>query len=160
MATRAPERATPSGAASLPDYTWEPKEGGATGPRAGFWRRLAALLVDSVIVGAAIVVLALVLGPIGAIVGVLASYAYYIVMEGMPAGQTLGKKALGIRIVDANTGKPIGYGRAAIRNLARILSGWALGIGYLWMLWDREKQTWHDKLASSHVVPTDAYPVR
>ncbi len=29
-------------------------------------------------------------------------------------------------------------------------------IGYLWMLWDREKQTWHDKVASAYVVPADA----
>jgi hypothetical protein len=32
-------------------------------------------------------------------------------------------------------------------------------LGYLWMIWDREKQTRHDKLATSVVVPTSAYPV-
>ncbi len=30
-------------------------------------------------------------------------------------------------------------------------------LGYLWMLWDPEKQTWHDKLATTVVVPADAY---
>jgi uncharacterized RDD family membrane protein YckC len=32
-------------------------------------------------------------------------------------------------------------------------------IGYLWMLYDPEKQTWHDKVAGTFVVPTSAYPV-
>jgi uncharacterized RDD family membrane protein YckC len=30
-------------------------------------------------------------------------------------------------------------------------------LGFFWMLWDREKQTWHDKVAGSVVVPVDAY---
>ena len=39
----------------------------------------------------------------------------------------------------------------------RILSTIPLLLGYFWMLWDSEKQTWHDKLAGSVVVPVDAY---
>jgi uncharacterized RDD family membrane protein YckC len=39
------------------------------------------------------------------------------------------------------------------------LSGIVCLLGYLWMLWDKEKQTWHDKLATTVVVPTSAYPV-
>ena len=35
----------------------------------------------------------------------------------------------------------------------------ALLIGYLWMLWDKEKQCWHDKAANDVVVPVSAYPV-
>jgi uncharacterized RDD family membrane protein YckC len=34
-----------------------------------------------------------------------------------------------------------------------------LYLGYFWMLWDREAQTWHDKLASTVVVPISAYPL-
>jgi uncharacterized RDD family membrane protein YckC len=50
------------------------------------------------------------------------------------------------------TGRPIGYGRAFIRWLGSILSVIPLFLGYFWMLWDREKQTWHDKMAGSVVV--------
>jgi uncharacterized RDD family membrane protein YckC len=32
-------------------------------------------------------------------------------------------------------------------------------LGYLWMLWDKERQTWHDKFANSVVVPVSAYPI-
>jgi len=49
---------------------------------------------------------------------------------------------------------PIGYGRAFVRWLVSLVSGFVILIGYLWMLWDSEKQTWHDKAANSVVVPT------
>ena len=45
-----------------------------------------------------------------------------------------------------------------IRYIGRIVSGIVIFLGYLWMIWDGEKQTWHDKMAGSVVVPTDSYP--
>jgi uncharacterized RDD family membrane protein YckC len=68
-------------------------------------------------------------------------------------GQTWGKRIAGVRTVDMNTGQPIGEGRAIGRLLARqILSGQILYLGFLWMLWDGDKQTWHDKIVRSIVV--------
>ncbi len=43
--------------------------------------------------------------------------------------------------------------------IGRYLSALVLYLGYFWMLWDHEKQCWHDKLASDVVVPISAYPV-
>ena len=40
-----------------------------------------------------------------------------------------------------------------------IILGVVFLLGYLWMLWDRERQTWHDKFANAVVVPIAAYPV-
>ena len=40
------------------------------------------------------------------------------------------------------------------------LAAIVVGIGYFWMLWDSERQCWHDKFATDYVVPVDAYPVR
>jgi len=57
------------------------------------------------------------------------------------------------------TGGSIGYSRALARWLVRIVSFCALFIGYLWMLWDPERQCWHDKAARDVVVPVTAYPV-
>lgn len=82
-----------------------------------------------------------------------------IVPEGSGPGQTLGKRALSIRVIDYRTGGPIGFGRGAIRYVGRILSSIPIALGFLWMIWDREKQTWHDKVATTVVVPTSAYPV-
>jgi uncharacterized RDD family membrane protein YckC len=62
--------------------------------------------------------------------------------------------AASVRVVDENTGAIIGIPRAIVRNVARILSGLVFGLGYLWMLWDPRKQTWHDKIANTVVVRT------
>jgi uncharacterized RDD family membrane protein YckC len=66
-------------------------------------------------------------------------------------GQTLGKMAVGIKVVTP-TGEPLGYGRAAGRVLAEIVTGFTLGIGYLMVLWDEEKRSLHDRIASTRVV--------
>ena len=68
-------------------------------------------------------------------------------------GQTLGNRAVGIKVVDKMNGQPIGPARAFIRLLVRsIASGLLCGLGYWWMLWDEEKQTWQDKVANSYVI--------
>ncbi len=87
-----------------------------------------------------------------AIVALVAGVVYYGKLDGGPRGQTIGKRALGIRVVDKYTGGPIGTGRGVGRYFARILSGLACYLGYLWMLWDPEKQCWHDKLVDDYVV--------
>ena len=49
-------------------------------------------------------------------------------------------------------GQPLSVGTAFVRSLMKLISGAVLLIGYLWMLWDPEKQTWHDKVAGTYVV--------
>ena len=144
-----------------------PPPSGPSGPRAGFWSRLAALVIDYVVVflaGGVIVVIGYALDvgvviEVGLVTWVFGWIAYDIYFQGRPAGQTVGKRLLGIRVIDFATGGPIGYGRSAIRTLGQIISGWFCYLGYLWMLWDREKQCWHDKMANDVVVPTEYYPV-
>jgi uncharacterized RDD family membrane protein YckC len=85
--------------------------------------------------------------------------AYFTFLEGSASGQTVGKRAMNIRVVDFDDGASIGYWRAFGRSVIAYFVSPILLLGYLWMLWDREKQTWHDKVASSVVVPTEAYPV-
>jgi uncharacterized RDD family membrane protein YckC len=68
-------------------------------------------------------------------------------------GQTWGRKIVGIKVVGTATGQPIGFGRALGRMLfAGFISAQVCYLGYLWMLWDSKKQTWHDKVVSSSVV--------
>jgi uncharacterized RDD family membrane protein YckC len=141
--------------------------GGPSGPRAGFWRRFAALFIDGLVIAVPGVVL-IVIGAaansgalviLGYILLVAGAIAYEIYFTGSPSGQTLGKKALGIRVVDFATGGPIGYGRSTVRLIGRYISGLVCYLGYLWMLWDKEKQCWHDKMANDVVVPVEYYPV-
>ncbi|MGH2554722.1 MAG: RDD family protein [Actinomycetota bacterium] len=137
-----------------------------SGPRAGFWKRFVALLIDLILVG---IVTTILFGfrpaePawVGALMGLLstaATIAYFTYLEGSPSGQTIGKRAVGIRVLDFHSGTSIGYARALGRNVFAYFISPILLLGYLWMLWDREKQTWHDKVVSSVVVPSEAYPV-
>ena len=119
-----------------------------TGEAAGFWRRFAAAFIDALVVGIVEVILRLVLGNAGIALSFLFSFGYYTYFHGR-TGQTPGDAALGIRVVDIDTGQVIGYGRAFGRVLVSIVSGLVLVLGYLWMLWDPRKQTWHDKAVSS-----------
>lgn len=65
---------------------------------------------------------------------------------------TPGKMILDIKVVDASTGKNLTVGQSIGRYFAYIPSILALGIGFLWMLFDPKKQTWHDKLAKTIVI--------
>jgi uncharacterized RDD family membrane protein YckC len=123
-----------------------------TSARAGFWRRLAAAFIDGILLGIVSGILGAILGSSGSGIGVLISIAYYTYFHGK-TGQTPGNAALSIRVVDKDGGGSIGYGRAFVRWLVSLVSGVVVALGYLWMLWDSEKQTWHDKAANSVVVP-------
>lgn len=65
-------------------------------------------------------------------------------------GQTMGKKVLNIAVYGAD-GKPIGKGGTFVRQIAHILDAIPCLIGYLWPLWDKEKQTFADKITGTHV---------
>jgi uncharacterized RDD family membrane protein YckC len=135
--------------------------GGPSGPRANFGQRLLQYLVDGLIfVIPAIILFVLFKPAIAYVLLIVAVIAYYVILQGGPTGQTVGMKALHIRVVDFNTGTPIGYGRAFLRFLVQSILSGILYLGYLWMLWDREKQTWHDKASNSVVVPESAYPIQ
>jgi uncharacterized RDD family membrane protein YckC len=137
-----------------------PGPGGPSGPRASFGRRLVAALLDGIVLAIPNSILNAVLGRYGGgAISLALAIAYFGYLEGSPSGQTVGKRALGIRVVDFNTGGPIGFGRAVVRFVGRYVSFIACFLGYLWMLWDKEKQTWHDKFASDVVVPQADYPV-
>lgn len=70
-------------------------------------------------------------------------------------GQTWGRKIANVKVVRADNGQPPGLGKAIGRQLfAGFISANICYLGYLWMLWDEKKQTWHDKVAGTVVVRT------
>ena len=139
---------------------YQPPAGdGPSGPRASFGRRLVAALIDGILLGIVGGVLQAAVRSVAGLIALAIGIAYYGYLEGSPSGQTIGKRLMGIRVIDFRTGGAIGFGRAVIRYFGRIVSAIACLLGYFWMLWDKEKQTWHDKFANDVVVPTDAYPV-
>lgn len=65
---------------------------------------------------------------------------------------TPGKMATRTRIEDADTGAPPTKLQCIVRYLGYFVSIFGLGLGFLWIAWDRRKQGWHDKLAGTVVV--------
>ncbi len=69
-------------------------------------------------------------------------------------GQTIGRKMMNIKVVDQRTGGTLSMGKAIGRYLfASFISGFFY-VGYLWMLWDENSQTLHDKVVDAVVIPT------
>ena len=155
-----PPGAPPPPPPPQPSGSWDPTYGGASGPRATFWIRFVAALIDGLLLGSVNAVIQLATDQIvSSVVGVALGIAYTAYFLGSPSGQTVGMRAMGIRVIDAATGGRVDYGRCVVRYLVAIVSGLACFLGYLWMLWDPEKQTWHDKAAGTFVVPVTSYPV-
>lgn len=91
---------------------------------------------------------------IGIVVGAIGLGIVFYVYLRMVArtGQTWGRKAAGIKIVTED-GSPPGWGKAIGRTAFKhFISGSICYLGYLWMLWDRNKQTLHDKVAGTYVI--------
>ena len=66
-------------------------------------------------------------------------------------GQTLGMRAWRIRVQQPD-GEPITWKQALLRFLAALVSWLALGLGFLWMLVDRDGLTWHDRWSKTRLV--------
>ncbi|MYF78640.1 MAG: RDD family protein [Chloroflexi bacterium] len=120
-------------------------------------QRLGAFLVDfviSVLVGVVGLIAASAIGGDVNVVNFLVSIGYWIVVLVMVAtrGQSPGKIAIGIKIVKTD-GRPIGFGTTLLREVIwKIISSIIILLGYIWILFDGQRQGWHDKIASTYVV--------
>ena len=88
---------------------------------------------------------------IWSVLGTIATFLVLAYWIGSRGGSPL-RVRLGVLVLDQNDGSFIGTKRAVYRGLMGYVSQLALLLGYLWMLWDPNKQTWHDKVAQSVVV--------
>lgn len=129
------------------------------GPAYGaFWRRLAAFLIDWMLLGAAEVFLGLVVLVVApdalarvAPVSAAIAWAYFALMESSPAQATLGKIALDLKVTDLDGGV-ITFRRASFRYWFKTLSTLTLGIGWLLAAFSPRRQALHDLLARTVVV--------
>ena len=139
----------------------------------GFGPRLAASLLDAVFIGFLSMMLGLFIGIAGVLVdmytpnrpipleqliivsGLVFSVAYYVAAWAK-SGQTIGKMTLGLKVVGAD-GKPPSGGKAVLRYIGYFVSGIVLSLGFLWVVFDRKRQGWHDKLAGTFVVHNDTH---
>jgi len=172
----------------VPPGGWQqaPQMAQRTGQLAGWGHRLGATLLDFLIVTAAGFVLGLIFGlALGAgfaasggsntglsiaanVLGILIGFGIYAVYTGALMtrsgprnGQTLGKQALGIRVIRTDA-QPVSLGTVALRHwlmkyfvfgaLAIVTLYLATLLNYLWPLWDEEKRALHDMVANTRVV--------
>ncbi len=127
---------------------------------AGRLHRFAAFIIDAIVISVVIVVLDAVdiidLGNPSAtdqILEAVISFGYYILLTAA-FGATLGKMALGIAVVDEN-GQKAGFFKVLIREtIGKIVSGLVLFLGFIWILFDGNRQGWHDKIGGTFVVKT------
>ena len=121
----------------------------------GFWIRLAAWLIDAVLLSIVNFLVGFALGlgdnPFGFMVNLAITWTYHVAFVATK-GQTIGKMLLGIQVVNAQGNIP-GIGAVLLREIVgKFLSTIALGLGYLWVAWDKEKRGWHDHIAGTYVV--------
>ncbi len=129
----------------------------------GLLRRFAAIVYDSLLV-AALLFLATV--PFIAVRGGEPvesgdNFLYRLVLGGVVyaffvgfwsrSGRTLGMQSWGLQL-ETVTGEVPSVAKASLRLLAASLSWAALGLGFLWQLWDPEKLTWHDRLSNTRLI--------
>lgn len=130
----------------------------------GFWLRVVATIIDSIII------IIVTLPPLIAIYGVgyfesesavqgLADFflsyifpAIAIILFWIYKQASPGKMAISAIIVDADTGNKPSNGQLVGRYFGYFISSIPLGLGLLWVAFDKRKQGWHDKLAGTSVI--------
>ncbi|MFE3473510.1 RDD family protein [Streptomyces bacillaris] len=131
-------------------------------PQLAHWGlRAGGLIIDGLVIGLPYGILVGIGGAMGDAAGGVIALLGVLLMIGLviwqlyqegTTGQTIGKKAVGIRLLREADGRPLGFGMAFVRRLAHFLDSIACYIGWLWPLWDEKKQTFADKVCSSVVV--------
>ena len=153
-----------------------PDQGSDPRPYADFGARLGGWLIDVVVVTVVVLVLTAPLhvvhqvhvivggthtyryrvGPLGFLIDAVIVVLYGGILGGLPRGQTFGMMAVGTRIVRPRSDRPVGVSRACGRAAFEYLLFVALFLPWLvdilYPLWDRQKQTLHDKIADTIVV--------
>src|SRR5712671_263019 len=113
--------------------------------RAGFWHRALALLLDLILVGIMCTIVGLHSH------GLLLLLAAYGAVMWKLRGTTIGGIVCNLRVVRLD-GRPIDWPTAIVRALGCFLSAAVAGLGFIWVVFDPERQSWHDKIAGTVVV--------
>jgi uncharacterized RDD family membrane protein YckC len=126
----------------------QPVISAATLPRAGFGIRTAALLIDVILCGMVLIFIPFVHFGCGVFLLILAAYG--AVMWEL-RGTTVGGSICHLKVVRLDD-RPLDWTCAIVRALSCFLSLIVIGLGFLWVAFDDEKQSWHDKIAGTVVV--------
>jgi len=139
---------------------------------AGFWKRFAAYFIDAMLIGVVTTPLSMILNVFAAssgnegvavagalvvmLISIVINIGYYAGFHASRGGATLGKMAVGIKVV-RSTGERISFLRAVCRYLATILSSLILMIGFIMAAFTERKQGLHDMICDTLVVDKWAF---
>ena len=135
--------------------------------KAGFFIRFIAYMIDNVLLTIAIWIVAaialagslalmnnqtivLAISLLSWVIMLIVYFGYFIYFYGT-SGQTFGKKMLNIKVVSTD-GTPLTYKKGLLRVIGYIIASIPIYIGFIWMLFDKNKQNWEDKIANTYVV--------
>jgi uncharacterized RDD family membrane protein YckC len=136
----------------------------------GFWRRFAANFLDGIILGMAYKLVHAVLLVIASLtrtaypgfsdwmLSAIIFWTYMIWFKGY-MGATPGYNVFGIRIISIN-GTQISIKQIIVRTISSFFSAIPLGLGYIWIAIDANRQAWHDKIAGTYVIKAEAKSVQ
>jgi uncharacterized RDD family membrane protein YckC len=134
-----------AGTATVPPPAFVPTSGEAYAlPRASFWERMGAGLLDMVLAG---MLCGFLNGPP---LGFIAMLAYFAGMWAWK-GTTIGGIVVNLKVVRLDD-KPVTITVAIVRGLGAAFSALVFFLGFFWIAWDKERQGWHDKIAGTVVV--------
>ncbi|MDX3935930.1 RDD family protein [Stenotrophomonas sp.] len=139
---------------------------------AGFWKRYAAYFIDYILLTVVTLPLSMIINVMGAssgnegvqvaltlvvmLLSLVISIGYYAGFHASRGGATLGKMAVGIKVVRGN-GERISFLRAFCRYLATIVSSLILMIGFIMAAFTERKQALHDMMCDTLVVDKWAF---
>lgn len=154
-----------AGQTPTPDAAPQPDSGllpAGEAIHAGFWRRCAALMLDTLVLAIPIGVLryAFFLGNneiLGTLAVIVALWLYFALLESSAMQATIGKRIMDLKVTDDH-GRRIGFGRASGRHFGKFVSGLILYVGYMLAGWTARKQALHDMMASCCVVFRNVEP--
>ena len=129
-----------------------------TQPKAGFWIRFVALIVDGVILAIIGGILSNLIfqgeqvrsSGLSTLIG-LVYFVYFWSAAGK--GQTLGMRIFNLKVVKTD-GSSLDYVGAFLRYVGLVISFAVVLIGVIWVAFDPNKQGWHDKIAGTYVLKT------
>jgi uncharacterized RDD family membrane protein YckC len=153
-----------SGPAAPPPPVWVAQSGGAAQVAyGGFWIRVVAYLIDAILLSIVIGVVASLAGfnlmetdwerydPTVNLVSFVIGWLYFALMESSERGATVGKMAMGLRVVTSN-GQRLSFLNASGRYFAKIISAFILMIGFIMIAFTDKKRGLHDIIAGTLVI--------
>jgi uncharacterized RDD family membrane protein YckC len=155
----------PSAAPPPPPPVWASGPGGPPAIRyGGFWIRVVAYLIDAIVLNIVLWLLTVITGlrlisytttdhlePLPILAPLVVNWLYFALMESSERGATLGKMAVGLRVV-TGAGQRLSFANATGRYFAKFISALILGIGFIMVAFTERKRGLHDMIANTLVV--------